>query len=67
MREFQVKHDKESLQLETDFTKLQSLERLMLLSANEFISVGKKRRAEEDFSQDDLIKKTPKMLLVSKG
>lgn len=41
MKEFHIKHDKEALRLETDFTKFQSLERVMLLSAFEFIEQGK--------------------------
>jgi hypothetical protein len=41
MKEFHIKHDKESIRLETEFTKFDSLERIMLLSAMEFIKKGK--------------------------
>jgi hypothetical protein len=41
MKEFHIKHDKESIRLETEFTKFGSLERIIILSAVEFINKGK--------------------------
>lgn len=41
MKEFHIKHDKQAIRLETDFTKFESLERIMLLSGLHLIDKGK--------------------------
>lgn len=47
MKEFHIKHDNEAIHLETEFTKFDSLERIMLLSASEFVNKGKTVRLKE--------------------
>jgi len=44
VKEFHIKHDEKAIRLETDYTKFDSLEQIMLLSGIHFIEKGKTDR-----------------------